>query len=89
MSVENENEMKADLKMKVKVGGVYRHYKGKEYRVLSIVKHSETLEDLVSYECLYENDMGKFWVRPLDMWLSPVQNKGKIEERFSLIEGGG
>lgn len=72
------------MKTEVKIGGVYQHYKGKEYKVINIVKHSETLEDLVLYECLYENDLAKTWVRPLKMWLSSVEIDGKDVERFKL-----
>ncbi len=36
--------------------GIYRHYKGKEYEVIGIAKHSETLEDVVVYKALYESD---------------------------------
>ena len=41
--------------------GIYQHYKGPKYRVLGVVRHSETLEELVHYECLYDNPGGQFW----------------------------
>jgi hypothetical protein len=44
--------------------GKYRHYNGKKYRVVGIAKHSETLEDLVVYEALYDNEVSPLWVRP-------------------------
>ncbi|MBE7042782.1 MAG: DUF1653 domain-containing protein [Ruminococcaceae bacterium] len=50
--------------------GVYKHYKGNYYRVIGIAKHSETLEDMVVYQGLYEN--GGLWVRPLSMWEEQV-----------------
>ena len=57
--------------------GVYEHYKGKKYRVIGVAKHSETLEDLVVYEALYENDLSKLWVRPLKMFLDEVEVDGQ------------
>ena len=56
----------------LKLGGIYQHYKGKNYRVIDLARHSETLEWLVIYECLYENPEGKIWVRPLCMFLETV-----------------
>lgn len=65
--------------------GVYRHYKGKEYRVLDTFKHSETLEDLVGYECLHENDKSRWWVRPLEMFQEDVEIDGKMVPRFEYV----
>lgn len=65
--------------------GIYRHYKGKEYRVIGVAKHSETLEDLVVYEALYENETSKLWVRPLSMFLETVAIEGKEVPRFEYI----
>ncbi len=66
-------------------GAIYRHYKGKTYRVHGIVRHSESLEELVLYEALYENDLGKMWVRPLPMFLELVEQEGKRIHRFEPI----
>lgn len=49
-------------------GRLFRHYKGNLYKKLGIARHSETLEELVLYETLYENDLGKLWVRPRKMF---------------------
>ena len=68
----------------IKIGGIYTHYKGKRYKVLSLAKHSETLEDLVVYECLYDNPRGKIWVRPKKMFLEDVARDGKTFPRFKL-----
>lgn len=66
--------------------GIYRHSKkGTLYRVLSIAKHSETLEDLVVYEALYDNPTSKIWVRPLQMFLEDVEINGKKVPRFVFI----
>lgn len=74
------------MENKIKVGGTYRHYKGKQYLVKGIVSHSETLEKLVLYDCLYDNEMSKTWVRPLEMFLSQVTIEGKTLNRFELID---
>lgn len=66
----------------VKVGK-YRHYKGKEYEVIGVAKHSETLEELVVYRALYSN--GNLWVRPKAMFTESVEIDGKKVPRFQLI----
>ncbi|MBP9815698.1 DUF1653 domain-containing protein [Candidatus Woesebacteria bacterium] len=65
--------------------GIYQHFKGKKYKVHGLVKHSETLEDLVLYEALYENALGKMWVRPKEMFLEEVEVEGKKVTRFTFI----
>lgn len=67
----------------IKVNTKYRHFKGNEYLVLHIAKHSETLEEMVVYQALY----GGFgiWVRPLDMFLEKVHREGLIINRFEEI----
>ena len=63
--------------------GRWRHFKGGEYRVLCLAKHSETQEDLVVYQALY-GDHG-IWVRPAHMWCEPVTRNGKTQPRFTYI----
>lgn len=70
--------------MKLKLGK-YQHYKGHFYKVIGIAKHSETLEELVVYEALYENPDGKLWVRPLKMFLEKVEINGKKVPRFKFV----
>lgn len=65
--------------------GKYRHYKGKEYEVLGMAKHSETLEELVVYRVLY--DKGQIWVRPLKMFVEVVEVDGKKIPRFRYVRG--
>lgn len=65
--------------------GRYQHYKGKKYRVIGVAKHSETLEDMVVYEALYDNEMSKLWVRPLEMFLVEVEIGGKRVLRFRYL----
>ena len=63
--------------------GRYRHFKGKEYKVLGVARHSETEEELVVYRALY----GGFglWVRPVSMWNEAVERDGKTFRRFTYI----
>ena len=63
--------------------GRYRHFKGREYEVLGIARHSETEEELVVYRALY-GDVG-LWVRPVSMWNETVERDGKISRRFTYI----
>ena len=65
--------------------GIYQHYKGNKYRVIGVAKHSESLEDMVVYEPLYDNKMAKLWVRPLEMFLGEVECNGENIPRFKYI----
>lgn len=69
--------------MSLVVGGIYEHYKGPRYRVLGLVRHSETLEELVYYECLYANPNGQFWVRPRAMFEGTTLVDGVERPRFA------
>jgi hypothetical protein len=64
--------------------GLYRHYKGPEYRVFGIARHSETEQPMVVYQALY----GEFglWVRPLEMFCEHVEVDGEMVPRFALIQ---
>ena len=64
--------------------GRYRHYKGKEYQVIGIAKHSETEEDLVVYRALY-GTCG-LWVRPAKMFDEKIEIEGKLISRFERID---
>lgn len=68
----------------IKIGKKYRHFKGNEYRVLHVAKHSENLEDLVVYQALY-GEKG-IWVRPVEMFVEQVDVNGKSINRFEEIE---
>lgn len=70
--------------MEIKLG-IYKHFKGGMYRVIGVAKHSETLEDLVIYEALYDNPKSKFWVRPLENFLEEVELGGKKVLRFEYV----
>lgn len=66
--------------------GKYRHYKGGEYEVLGVAKHSETLEDYVVYKTLYSNDVSDLWVRPLMMFTEKIEvDDGTLVARFTFI----
>ena len=63
--------------------GRYCHFKGKEYEVLGVARHSETEEELVVYRALY-GDFG-LWVRPVSMWNEAVERDCKTFRRFTYI----
>jgi hypothetical protein len=67
--------------------GKYRHYKGKEYEVLGIARHSETLEEMVVYKALYQKEGENLWVRPAKMFLETVEVNGAKMPRFELLSG--
>ena len=64
--------------------GKYKHFKGNEYEVIGIAKHSETLAEMVVYRALYGD--GGIWVRPVEMWNETVERDGKVFKRFEYIE---
>ncbi|MDO4961681.1 MAG: DUF1653 domain-containing protein [Eubacteriales bacterium] len=63
--------------------GRYRHFKGNEYEVIGVAKHSETLEEMVVYRALYGE--GGLWVRPVSMWDETVVRDGVEYKRFTYI----
>ncbi len=69
--------------MKVKKG-IYKHFKGHIYRVVGLAKHSETLEELVVY--VNVEDENDIWLRPEKMFLETVTRDGKTFPRFKLIK---
>lgn len=63
--------------------GKYRHYKGGEYEVIGVAKHTETGEELVVYRPLYADD--GLWVRPKEMFLNSVTIDGVGKPRFEYL----
>ena len=63
--------------------GRYRHFKGGEYQVIGMAKHSETLEPMVVYRALYGE--GGLWVRPAAMWNETVERDGRTFRRFTYL----
>ena len=64
--------------------GRYRHFKGNEYEVTAIARHSETEEAMVVYKALYGD--GGIWVRPASMWNETVERDGKTYRRFYRLD---
>lgn len=65
--------------------GTYQHSKnGKIYRVIGVALHSESLEEMVIYESLYDNPKSKLWVRPKTMFLEQIVLNGKSVPRFQF-----
>ena len=63
--------------------GIYRHYKGKNYQVFEVARHSETEEEVVVYRCLYGDY--SWWVRPLTMFVESVYIEGETLPRFEYV----
>ena len=63
--------------------GRYRHFKGNEYQLPYVARHSETLEPMVAYQALY-GERG-IWVRPAAMWNEIVERDGYQGPRFTYI----
>ena len=63
--------------------GRYRHYKGNDYEVMGVAKHSETEEEVVVYRALY-GEKG-LWVRPLVMFLDTIVVEGRPQPRFQFV----
>lgn len=62
--------------------GLYRHYKGNQYRVFGVARHSETEQELVVYQALY-GEAG-LWVRPLEMFIETVETEQGLKPRFEF-----
>ncbi len=81
MSENHHSSIKPDIKK-----GRYRHYKGAEYQVIDIARHSETEEWFVVYETRYANEAPSTWIRPAHMFSETVEIGGEIVARFQLIK---
>ena len=64
--------------------GTYKHYKGNLYKITGLCTHTETNEELVFYQSLY--DKYEFWVRPIEIFFSDVEFENKLQPRFSFVE---
>ena len=65
------------------IPGKYRHFKGNEYEVIAIARHSEDEQPMVVYKALYGD--GGIWVRPAAMWNEEVRRDGNTYRRFVRI----
>ena len=76
--------MKYEGAVKTIPPGRYRHFKGNEYEVVGIARHSETEEPMVVYRALYGD--GGLWVRPAEMWNETVERDGRSYKRLERVE---
>jgi len=65
------------------IGGKYKHFKGKEYKLIGVAKHSETLEDYVKYEKQYDDHA--LWIRPKEMFFDDVDKPEYKGPRFIFL----
>jgi hypothetical protein len=72
--------------MKPQAGDIYHHYKSpdKHYKIIGIAFHTETTEEMVVYQPLYETDQ-EFFVRPLKMFMEEVEVNGEKKSRFTKV----
>ena len=68
-------------------GEIYKHFKGNEYMIICVGKSSETEEEQVVYQDVYqgESDEPKIWIRPLEMFMDMKEVEGGEVRRFSKI----
>ncbi len=67
---------------KIKPGQLWRHYKGKHYRIIVLGKHSETAEELVAYK---RQEDGHVFFRPIALFFQDVEREGQVVPRFTLV----
>ena len=67
--------------------GKYKHFKGGEYEVVGVAKHSESLDVMVIYKPLYPLEDGEMetWVRPIEMFFDTKELNGETVPRFTLL----
>lgn len=68
--------------MELKPGQIWKHYKGNEYEILILGKHSETAEEMVVYK---QVESGAVYIRPLDLFFSEAQWEGAAVPRFTFV----
>ena len=74
-----EAEIIPDDDTEIVIGGKYRHFKGNEYELIAVARHSETMEELVIYKSLKD---GEVWARPKSMFIG----KAGDVRRFTKID---
>lgn len=74
----------SEIAQTLKPGSIYQHYKGQQYMILSVARHTETLEELVVYQSLYGDYA--IWIRPLQMFVEEVIIDGCSQPRFKLVK---
>lgn len=83
-ATHNEEIMRSSIENNILKLGKYKHFKGKEYEVIGVAKHSETLEKMIIYRALYgKHDI---WARPFKMFLEKVEIDGKKIQRFKYVK---
>ena len=70
----------------IEAGQTWRHYKNKDYRIIALSRCTQNLSWYVVYEALYENDVGKIWHRPLNIFLESIEIDGIIIPRFRQVK---
>jgi len=69
----------------IKPHDIWQHYKGKQYRIIAVSRHTEDLTWYVVYETLYDNPVSRIWHRPLEMFLETIEIDGAVMPRFTRV----
>ena len=68
--------------MELKPWQIWKHYKGNDYKIIILGRHSETAEDMVVYEQMHS---GKIYIRPMNLFFNDVEYEGETVPRFTFI----
>ncbi len=74
-----------DISHTICPGEIWHHYKGNDYRIIALSRHSEDLSLYVVYEALYDNTMSQIWHSPLSLFLSSLELDGQVVQRFTRV----
>jgi len=69
----------------IKTGDIWRHYKNKDYRIITVSCSTEDLTWSVVYEALYDNAVSQIWHRPIEMFLEEIEIDGTNVPRFTHV----
>ena len=72
------------MENEIKVGDIYKHFKGNVYKIIAIAKHTETEEELIIYQQVDQPQ--KVWARPISMFIDIIEKNNNKFSRFTKID---